>query len=342
MKAFFLVKNATPADSFELRDIPAPVPKEKEVLIRVSAFGLNYSDVMARQGLYRETPPLPCIIGYDVEGVVEKTGPGVTGYQHGDRVYALTRFGGYAEYACTSINAISKLSADAKTGVGCALATQCVTAYHAAVHSQTLLKGEKVMIYAAAGGVGTALIQIAQWKGCEVIAVAGGAAKAEYLKSMGVKHIIDHHLIDPEDYVQEHLQGHVDVIFDNVGGSNFKRSKSMLAKGGRLVSLGAASLSGKKGILNLLKLVAGFGIFSPISFLTKSQSLIGINMLKIGDFRPDILAHDFDSVNELYDQKIIQPHIGHVFHHTELAAAHSWLENRQSIGKGVVIWDAKS
>lgn len=339
MRAQFLIKNGDPKTSFELREIPMPQVGPGQVRIKVNAYGLNYADVLARQGLYRECPPLPCVIGYDVEGVVDEIGKDVTGYKAGDRVFALTRFGGYSEYACTQYVAVNHLPVDAPVGAGCALATQAITAYHASIHCQTLMPGEKVLVHAAAGGLGTAIIQLALWKGCIIIGVAGGKEKTAYLKSLGVHHAIDHHQTSYPDYVRDHLQGKVDVVFDNLGGSSIKKAKSILSRGGRIVSLGATSLSGKKGMFNLLKLVAGFGFFSPIAYLTKSQSLIGVNMLKIADHRPDIIGHEFEQVASLYEQGILQPHIGKIFPYDKLAEAHAHMEDRRSIGKNVVVWE---
>src|SRR5688500_9504959 len=186
MRAWFLTRNSTPKDSFELREIAKPELRPGEVRIKVAAFGLNYADVMARQGLYRECPPLPCIIGYDVEGVIDEVAVDITQYKKGDHVFALTRFGGYAEYVCTAAVAVNHLPASSPVGAGTALATQTVTAYHGAIHCQHLMPGEKVLIHAAAGGVGTSLIQLAKWKQCVVIGVAGGNEKIEYLKTLGV------------------------------------------------------------------------------------------------------------------------------------------------------------
>jgi len=338
MLAHVLVKNSTPSDSFELRETTVPAPRPGQVLIKVDAFGLNYADIMARQGLYRECPPLPCVIGYDVEGRIDQVADDVSGFKKGDRVFGLTRFGGYAKYAVTQAQAVSHLPEEAPTGTGCALATQCVTAYHSAILSQTLLPGEKVLIHAAAGGLGTALVQIALWRGCTVIGVAGGSEKAEYLKNLGVHHVIDHHRISWTDYVHQHLNGRVDVIFDNIGGSSIKKGKSVLSHGGRIVTLGAAALSGKKGKLNLIRLGLGFGFFSPIAYLSKSQSLIGVNMLKIADYRPDMLAESFKGVTMLHSKGILNPHIGAIFNGTELDKAHAFLEGRTSIGKVVVKW----
>ncbi|HEY3386805.1 MAG TPA: zinc-binding dehydrogenase, partial [Saprospiraceae bacterium] len=242
MLAHVLVRNGTPSNSFELRELEIPAVGPGQVRIKVAAFGLNYADIMARQGLYRECPPLPCIIGYDVEGYIDEVASDVVGFKKGDRVFALTRFGGYAQYAVTQALAVSPLSADAPTGIGCALSTQCVTAYHATILTQTLVPGEKVLVHSAAGGLGTALIQIALSKGCTVIGVAGGKEKSEYIKKLGVHHTIDHHETTWLDYVHQHLGGKVDVIFDNSGGASFKKGKSILAHGGRIVSLGAAAL----------------------------------------------------------------------------------------------------
>lgn len=339
MLAHVLVRNSTPSGSFELKECPIPEVGPGQVRIKVTAFGLNFADIMARQGLYRECPPLPCIIGYDVEGFIDQVAPDVTGFKVGDRVFALTRFGGYAQYAITQAQAVSHLSADAPVGIGCALATQCVTAYHAAILSQTLLPGERVLIQAAAGGLGTALIQIALWKGCTVIGIVGGKEKADYIRKLGVQHVVDHHTISWVDYVHQHLGGRVDVIFDNVGGSSIKKGKAVLSAGGRIVTLGAAALSGKKGKLNLIKLGLGFGFFSPISYLGKSQSLIGVNMLKVADYRPDMINVSFKGVAQLFKDGILNPHIGKVFAQDELDKAHTHMEDRKAIGKVVVTWN---
>lgn len=109
MLAHVLVRNSTPSNSFELREAPMPSLKSGEVRIKVSAFGINYADITARQGLYRECPPLPCIIGYDVEGTIDEVASDVNGFVKGDKVFALTRFGGYAQYAVTQVKAVSHL-----------------------------------------------------------------------------------------------------------------------------------------------------------------------------------------------------------------------------------------
>jgi len=338
MRAYSLVRFSDTTNAFELSEVPIRSPGPGEVCVQVTAFGLNYADIMARQGLYRGCPPLPCVIGYDVEGYVSAVGDEVTRFKKGDKVFALTRFGGYAEYVTVPSIAVGHLPGDAPLGVGCALAVHGVTAYHAVLHAQNLLPGEKVLVHAAAGGLGTCIIQIALWKKCIVIGLAGGHEKVKYLKSLGVDHIVDHHKGNYIDYVNQYLAGKVDVVIDNIGGSSIKKGKSILAPGGRIVSLGAAALSGKYGKINLIRLAVGFGWFSPIPFMGKSQSLIGVNMLKLADHRPDIIAEEFKGVEQLYAEGILNPHVGKVFDHHELPQAHAFMQARKSIGKIVVKW----
>jgi len=338
MKAYFLVRFSDSTDAFELRETPRRSPGPDEICIRVTAFGLNFADIMARQGLYRGCPPLPCVLGYDVEGYISEVGENVRDFRIGNKVFVLTRFGGYAEYVTVPSLAVGHLPEEAPLGSGCALAVQGITAYHAVIHAQTLMPGEKILVHAAAGGLGSAIIQIALWKKCIVIGVAGGHKKVEYLKSLGVDHIVDHHKGDYIDYVNQYLDGKVDVVIDNIGGKSIKKGKSILAPGGRLVSLGAAALSGKYGKLNLIKLALGFGFYSPIPFMGKSQSLIGINMLKLADHRPDIIADEFKAVQKLYEDGVLRPHVGKIFDHEELPQAHAYVGERKAIGKVVVKW----
>ncbi len=338
MQAWWLDRFGNPDRAFALRPAPIPVPGPGQIGIRVQAFGINYADIMARQGLYRGCPPLPCILGYDVEGIVDQVGEGVTRFSQGDRVFALTRFGGYAQYAVTDANAAGHLPAQAPAGLGCALAVHGVTAFHAAVQSQTLLPGEKVLIHAAAGGLGTCLVQIALAKGCTVIGVTGSEEKSQYLRALGVQHVIDRHRQDYRAYVRQYLEGKVDVVFDNVGGVSVQHAKSMLAPGGRLVALGVAAMSGRKSKWAFLPVAAGFGLFSPISYMRHSQSFIGINMLVLADARPDMVAAAFSGVQQYYAEGILQPHVGQVFPAALLPVAQQFVSDQKAIGKVVVKW----
>lgn len=339
MKAFQLIKNGTPQQAFQLNEVPDPQLTETQVLIKVDAFGLNFADVMARLGLYRDCPPLPAIIGYDVEGHIEAIGSKVEGFDIGDRVFGLTRFGGYADKAAVDFRALAKLPGDAADGVGTALATQYCTAYYAAEIVQTLIPGEIVLIHAAAGGVGTALIQLCKRRGCIVIGTCGSDEKIEYLKSLGVDCPIQYRKQDFFEEARTFMNGRkLSAYFDNLGGKSIQQGKKLIMPGGRVLSYGGASLTGKKSIIKLLRFALGFGWFSPISYLQTSQAFIGINMLRIADYKPDLFKKIIDEVSQLYSTGAIPPTIGKVFPASELAEAHAFLENRKSIGKIAVKW----
>lgn len=338
MKAIHLIKNGKAEQAFAMLDVEKPSCSSGQVLIKVEAFGLNYADVLARKGLYPDCPSLPAVIGYEVVGVIEALGDESTGFSVGDRVLAFTRFGAYAEYAVTDIRAVVKIAEDLDAGIAVSLATQYATALFCA-ESAGLNSGDKVLIHAAAGGVGTALCQYAVHLGCEVFATAGSSEKLSYLKEMGVDHPINYRDRDFEEEVRKHRENNrVDVIFDPIGGKSFKKGMNVLNYGGRVVLFGAASRS-KGGLFSGLSLLFGFGFFSPIKMLMKSQAIIGVNMLRIADHRPDLLSNTMKKVMDLFEKGVFKPHVGGEFKAENIAGAHSLLESRKSKGKLVVRWN---
>lgn len=340
MKAFFLKQYGDADKAFELRETAVPKPAAGQVLVKVEAFGLNFADVMARQGLYRDAPPLPCVLGYEVVGRIEELGPDVKHLKVGQRVVALTRFGAYAEYAVTDAKAAVGISDDMDSAVAAAIATQYGTAYYCAYEMAPLFPGNHVLIQAAAGGVGTALVQMAKNRGCVVYGTAGSDAKLDYLRELGVDHPINYNKTDFFEYVKKQRgAAGLDVIFDSLGGTAVKKGLKLLGAGGRIVCYGAASRSGKaKGFFSDIQLAWGFGIYSPIPFLMKSQGIIGVNMLRLADNRPDTLQRCLENVAAMIVKAELNPHVGGKFNYTELAKAHEFLGGRGSIGKLIIEW----
>ena len=191
MKAWVLHGTGDPQKAFALRDVPDPSPAADQVLIRCEGFGLNYADVMARKGLYRDAPPRPCVLGYEVVGRVEKCGEHASKDLLGKRVVAMTRFGGYAELAVTDHRALAVIPDALGIGEALALATQGSTAWYMAIINSSLRAGQRVLVHSAAGGVGQMLVMIAVHQGCEVFAIASGAEKMEFLRKLGAQHPID-------------------------------------------------------------------------------------------------------------------------------------------------------
>lgn len=340
MKAIVLVKDGDPRDSFVLQDVAKPTANAGEVVIKVSHFGLNYADIMARKGLYNDRPALPCVLGYEVVGEITELGEGVRNVALGDAVVAFTQFGGYAEYAKSSAEGVVRIAPGTDEAVATALATQYCTAWFAACHMINLKRGDRVLVHAAAGGVGTALVQIAKWKGCEVFGTASNAEKLAYMKEQGVDHPINYRTHDFVEEVEKIAgKGCIDVAFDPIGGSNFKRSMGLLNSGGRIIPFGASEWSSSKGgLLDKIKLAFGFGFMHPIPLMMKSKGVIGVNMLRIGESKPEYLSACIHDVYDHYQQGILKPTVDSVFEATQIAEAHDRLEGRGSIGKVVVKW----
>jgi len=334
MKAIFLVRNSSSDKAFEEREIQISKPADHEVGIQVEAFGLNFADVTARLGNYKDCPPLPAIVGYEVVGVIKEAGKSVVGFKAGQRVVAFTRFGGYSEYVNVTSKAVALIPDGYDAGKALALATQYCTAFYAFEVGVRVFPGEKVLIQAAAGGVGTALVQLAKNRGCYIYGTAGSDKKLDYLKELGVDQPINYN----KHKFWEVIKEPVDVAFDSVGGETFRHSLQLLNKGGRMVSYGAAAMTDAKNIFSKASTGLAFGIFHPAQFIMESRSLVGVNMLRIADYKEDILEYCLQSVVALAREGKIDPHVGGTYKASDIARAHEDMEHRKTMGKIVIVW----
>lgn len=338
MKAWQQISTGTPERAFALRELPDPEPRPNQVLIRSEGFGLNYADTMAMRGLYPDAPKPPSLIGYEVVGRVERCGKDVPPGLEGKRVVALTRFGGYGQLACTDHRAVAEIPDDLDMGHAMAMATQGITAWYMAKVATVLLPGERVLVHAAAGGVGQLLVQLAVQQGCEVFAVASGAEKMAYLKELGVQHPIDRRAEDYAAQVQKALgQERLDISFNAVGGSTFKKDWKLLGSGGRLVLFGASERG--TGLISTLRFGLRMGLMSPIPLITRSKSILGVNILRISDHKPQLLATCLQGAVAALIKGELHARVHPPFAEAELPQALSLLASGQSIGKVVVRWD---
>jgi NADPH2:quinone reductase len=317
--------------------VELPALKVGEAVLESEGFGLNFADVMARKGLYQDAPTLPCVIGYEAVGrLLGDCGP----YRKGQRMLAFTRFGGYASHIIVDERTIRPIPDEMPLGEALALAVQFCTAYHAAYECTNIFPQDHVLVQAAAGGVGTMLVQLLKLKGCTIYGTAGSDAKLEYLRQQGVHHPINYRTQDFQKVIGDMLgQRGLDVVFDSLGGESFSKGYKALGKGGRIVAFGAAEqVGGGIQLLDTLRMAWNFGIYSPIQLLLSSKGMIGINMLHIADDRPHVLSRCMEAGIDLWTKGEIKPTVGAEFPHTELAKAHRLLESRQSVGKVVVRW----
>ncbi len=341
-EAFHLVKKGIAESAFELRSIRLPKLQHDQVLIEVEAFGLNYADVMARLGHYREAPPMPCVIGYEVVGTISEVGETGNKELIGKRVVGFCRFGGYSKHVITENHAISVID-EMDAGIALSLATQFVTAYYMVNRSANVQVGERVLIHAAAGGVGTALIQLCKLKGAHVIAKVSSKEKEKLVLDLGADEVVNYKKGDYEKQVLTLLGSErLDVSFNPVAGATFKKDWALLGTGGRMVLFGGSELSnGKWGILSTLNFVRKMGFVVPIGLMMRSKSIIGINMLKIADFKPTVLTQCLNEVVQMVKRGQIHPVVGGVYKQDELKMAHRLLEEGKTVGKLIIEWDDK-
>lgn len=233
---------AIPIQSFggpevlQVAEVPRPVPREGELLVRVHAASVNPVDTIARMGEAEGITGAraPYVPGFDVSGVVEKVGAGVTAFRQGDAVFAmldLRRGGGYAEYAIVKVSEAARKPEGLSHRDAAAIPLTALTAWQALFDTANLQRGQTVLIHAGAGGVGTMAVQLAKWKGAKVLATAS-AANHDYLKKLGADVVIDYRTQKFEDVAKD-----VDVVLDPIGGDTQLRSLRMLKAEGKLVSL---------------------------------------------------------------------------------------------------------
>jgi NADPH:quinone reductase-like Zn-dependent oxidoreductase len=340
-RSFFIVKNGDADTAFEMRESPIPVTTPDMVRLRVDAFGINFADIMARKGLYQDAPALPSVVGYEAVGRTMDAAI-LNGSEHpaGTRVLAITRFGAYSTHVLARPDAVQPIPDAMSDGEALALAVQYCTAYHAAYECVNIFPEDHVLVQAAAGGVGIALVQLLRLKGCTIYGTAGSDRKLELLREQGVHHPINYNSEDFEQVVKAKLGGRgLDVVFDSLGGSSFAKGFRSLGKGGRIVGFGAAEqVGGPVQLLSTLKMAASFGLFSPIQLLMNSRGMVGVNMLHVADERPHALSRAMRAVIGLWNEGRISPVVGGTFPASSVAEAHRFVESRQSTGKVIITW----
>jgi NADPH:quinone reductase-like Zn-dependent oxidoreductase len=327
-----------PPEVLRVQEREDPQPGPGEVRVRAKAAGINFADLMARTGLYPDAPKPPCVVGYEVAGEVDALGDGVDGFALGDRVMAGTRFNGYAELVVAPANAVLPLPEDWSFEEGAAFPVNYATAYAGIVRYGAALEGERVLIHAAAGGVGISATQVAKLRGAEVFGTASGS-KHDAIRGFGVDHAIDYRT---QDFVKEvrRISGEeqpLDLVMDAIGGKSWKQSFSLLRPGGRLVCFGAASIvSGeRRSIPTALKTLAQTPRFNPIKMASESKAVIGLNMLKLWDAKGSLDEY-IEPLSEWVAAGRLRPVVSESFPLERGADAHRFILERKNVGKVVL------
>lgn len=330
MRAVVITRHGGP-EVLEVQERPEPAAGPGEVAIDVKAAGVAFADVMARLGLYPDAPKTPCVVGYEVAGTVSALGDGVEGPAVGDRVMAGTRFGGYAERVVVAAGDAVPLADDISFEEGAAIPVNYATAWAGLVRYGSLQAGERVLIHAAAGGVGIAATQIARDRGAEVWGTAS-PGKHEAIRAVGVEHPLDY----TRSGWQRGLPG-MDVVMDAIGGRSFRTSYNLLRGGGRLVAFGASSVvSGeKRNLVTAGRAALSMPRFNLIKQMSASKSVIGLNMLTLWD-QAGTLEPWITPIATLLDGGA-RPIVAEAVPFERAGDAHGIITARRNVGKVVLV-----
>jgi NADPH:quinone reductase-like Zn-dependent oxidoreductase len=337
MRALVITEHGPP-EVLRVQERHDPEPGPGEVRVRVRAAGVNFADLLARVGLYPEGPKPPCVVGYEIAGEVEALGEGVDGVAVGQPVMGGCRFGGYAELAVTRAEGLLPLPEGWSYQEGAALPVNYATAYAGLVRFGGLREGERVLIQAAAGGVGIAATQIARLVSAEVFGTAS-PAKHDAIRGFGVDHPIDYRTHDFVDEVRRIAgeQRPLDVVFDAIGGRSFRQSFSLLRAGGRLVCFGASEVQAgeRRSPLRALRVLAQMPRFNPLKLMRESKSVIGLNMLTLWDSRQSLYEY-VGPLSRWIEDGGIRPVVAASFPLARGPEAHRFVHERKNVGKVVL------
>jgi NADPH:quinone reductase-like Zn-dependent oxidoreductase len=325
-------------DVLKVQEKPDPTPRDDEVVIRVRAAGLNFADILARQGLYPDGPPKPCVMGYEVSGVVDSAGKDVNSSFVGKSVVAMTRFGGQSEMIAVKATQMFEKPEKLTFEQAAAIPVNYLTAYALLVVMGSLHEAESVLIHNAGGGVGLAALDIAKKIGAVTYGTAS-AGKHKFLTDRGLDHPIDYRNQDWEPQLMQLTNGHgVDLIMDPIGGAHWKKSYNALRHTGRLGMFGVstASANGISGKLKMLKAVVQMPRFHPLGLLNKNRGVFGLNLGHMWH-EPEKVALWMRDILRGVDEEWINPHVDQAFSFDDVGKAHRRLEERKNIGKVVLV-----
>ena len=339
MRQIWITKAGTP-EVLQVREALDPEPKSGEVRIRVEASGVNFADILGRLGIYPDLPPIPVVPGYEISGRVDSVGADVDASWVGRDVFALTRFGGYADVVCVPVGQVFDRPAGLSALEAAAIPVNYFTAWQLCVVMGSLKRGETVLVHSVGGGVGIAATQIAKHIGATVIGTASAAKHAE-MRALGVDHLIDYRTEDFEARAREMTNGRgVELILDAIGGDSWKKGYRILAPTGRLGAFGiSAAASGKeRSMFGMLVLLAGtpWLQFNPLSLMNANKGVFGVNLGHMWG-EAERLRGWADQLLDLWRQGAIKPKIARTFPFDEAAQAHHFIQDRKNIGKVLLV-----
>jgi NADPH:quinone reductase-like Zn-dependent oxidoreductase len=300
-----------------------------EVRVETAYSGINFADIVMRQGLYQDAPPKPFVPGYEISGVVTEIGKNVTTLTVGQHVLAGTRFGGYASQHVLPAWQVLALPEGLSLAEAAAIPVTFITSYLALHEFARIRKGDKILLETATGGVGVMAMQMAKEVGCEVWGLTTSAHKKEFIESYGAKALLKSEFENNDQYRD------FDFILNSSGGKSLSIQYDRLNKAGKLTCIGVqgAISGGKRNIFSLLKTVVQSPRFPILKLTMESKMVSGFNALKFFDDDP-WMQRILPKLND----PGVKPFIGKIFRAEDVAHAHDFLESRKAKGKVLLSW----
>src|SRR5262245_55095664 len=331
-----LLEGTGGAGRLRVSEVPDPEPKDGEVLVQVRAAGVNFADVLARQGLYPEAPRPPYVPGYESSGEIVAVGAGANGLRLGDRVLCIhAQGGGYAERVSVPAAQAIPIPESLPHQAAVVLPLNYGTAYAALHLTGPLERGMRVFIHAAAGAVGMAAVDLTRRAGLEIVGSASTHFKRERLLAEGVRHVVPSQRLRLDRVAgQLYSDAGFDIVLDSVGGRGIRRGIRALRPGGRLVSLGVGGLSGG-GLWGAIRFLLGSPRIATLDLLRESRGLYGINLWRLIT-RTELVRRILEELIGLAASGEIHPEPGRVLTLADAGVAHQLLESRRNVGKIVL------
>lgn len=327
-------------DVLEVQEVPDLRPADDELLIRVKASGLNFADILARKGQYPDEPDKPCVMGYEVSGMVTEVGSNINREWIDKEVVAITRFGGQAEQVLVKESQVNEKPKRLSFEEAATLPVNYLTAWVLVVVMGGLQKNESILIHNAGGGMGLAQLDIAKHIGARTFGTSS-SHKHEFLKERGLDHPIDYRNNDWYSELMKLTNDRgVELITDPLGGNHWKKSYKALRSTGRLGMFGVSTASsgsggGFKTKLNLLKAVIGMPFYHPLPLLNKNRGVFGVNLGHLWH-EPEKGSLWIKEILDGVDEGWINPHVDTTFSFEEAGEAHRYIEERKNIGKVIL------
>ena len=320
-------------ESIQIIESKLETPTKDQVKVRVHRAGINFADLMMRQGLYGSNPDFPFTPGYEISGEIIELGENVYWLKKGQRVIAMTGFGGYSEEVLVESNRIVPIPDSVSFDQAAAMPVTYGTAYHMLVHLGGLKEGDSILIHHAAGGVGTAAAQICKAFGAGLIIGTASEHKKEFVESLGM-HFVNR---DKEDFVEvckELTEGKgVHQAIDPVAGKHLMRSYDALRNGGKLHCFGASSAvpKEKRSMIAAFKMWISTPKFNPLKMMNSNKAVFGVHMGRMDD--STIFEEHLSDLGELMELGKIDPIIDSIWRFEEVANAQRYIHNRKNKGK---------